>query len=243
MKRDSVFSIIYFLVLAVHIFAGELDKVLIANISKPAILGIMIVYFALDLLKSRQWNSFGYLILAGLVFSLGGDVLLIFQGESSRYFMFGLGSFLIAHILYITAFTKTYLVNHEIKFLQKYGWVMLLIVAYGWFFFNAINDFLGSMIGPVLVYTMVISLMLLIALNRFRKVSTASFLWIAAGALFFLASDSLLAWNKFVRELEFSHLLIMLTYGLAQYGITRGAIRQLRDVSSKSMQPQPQTIG
>ena len=112
---------------------------------------------------------------------------------------------------------------------------MLLVVAYGWFFFNAIKDFLGPMIGPVLVYTMVISLMLLIALNRFRKVSTASFLWITVGALFFVASDSLLAWNKFVRELDHSHLLIMLTYGLAQYGITRGAVRQLRDVSSKSI--------
>ena len=235
MKRDTLFSIVYFLVLAAHIFAGELDQQVLASASKPAILGLLIVYFVFDLLKSKQRNSFGYLILVGLIFSLGGDVFLIFQGEASIYFILGLGSFLIAHVVYIAAFTKTYLVNHEIKFLQKYGWAMLLVVAYGWFFFNAIKDFLGSMIGPVLVYTMVISLMLLIALNRFRKVSTASFLWIAAGAFFFVASDSLLAWNKFVRELDHSHLLIMLTYGLAQYGITRGALRQLRDVSLKSM--------
>ena len=235
MKRDTLFSIVYFLVLAAHIFAGELDQQVLANASKPAILGLLIVYFVVNLLKSKQRNSFGYLILVGLIFSLGGDVFLIFEGEASIYFILGLGSFLIAHVVYIAAFTKTYLVNHEIKFLQKYGWAMLLVVAYGWFFFNAIKDFLGSMIGPVLVYTMVISLMLLIALNRFRKVSTASFLWIAAGAFFFVASDSLLAWNKFVRELDHSHLLIMLTYGLAQYGITRGALRQLRDVSLKSM--------
>jgi len=234
-KRDTLFSIVYFLVLAAHIFAGELDQQVLASASKPAILGLLIVYFVVNLLKSKQRNSFGYLILVGLIFSLGGDVFLIFQGEASIYFILGLGSFLIAHVVYIAAFTKTYLVNHEIKFLQKYGWAMLLVVAYGWFFFNAIKDFLGSMIGPVLVYTMVISLMLLIALNRFRKVSTASFLWIAAGAFFFVASDSLLAWNKFVRELDHSHLLIMLTYGLAQYGITRGALRQLRDVSLKSM--------
>jgi uncharacterized membrane protein YhhN len=234
-NRDTVFSILYFFVLAVHIFAGEQDHTMIADISKPFILTILIVYFLVDVLKSEQRNSFYYLILSGLFFSLIGDVLLIFQEESSMYFMLGLGSFLTAHILFIAAFTKTYLVNHEIKFLQKYGWAMLLVVAYGWFFFNAIKDFLGSMIGPVMVYTMVISLMLLIALNRFRKVSTASFLWIAAGAFFFVASDSLLAWNKFVRELDHSHLLIMLTYGLAQYGITRGAVLQLRNVSSKSI--------
>ena len=85
--------------------------------------------------------------------------------------------------------------------------------------------------------------MLLIALNRFRKVSAASFAWITAGAFFFVASDSILAWNKFFRELDHSHLLIMLTYGLAQYGITKGAVSQLRDVSSKSISTQPEAIG
>lgn len=208
----------------------------IENLSKPFILLSLIGYFALGLFKKKV-SAFGIFILVGLVLSLAGDVLLIFQ-ETPPYFTLGLSSFLLAHIFYITAFTKTYLVNHEIKFLKKYGWAMLLVVAYGWFFFNAIKDFLGQMIGPVMIYTMVITLMLLIALNRFRKVSTASFLWISGGALLFVASDSLLAWSKFVRELEHSDLLIMLTYGLAQYGIVRGALIQIQDVSAKSIATQ-----
>jgi len=215
---------------------------MIANISKPALLSVLIAYFFIDLLNGKK-DSFGFLILAGLSFSLIGDILLIFQDELAIYFMLGLGSFLIAHLLFIAAFTKTYLVNHEIKFLQRYGWVMLLIVAYAWFFFDAVKASLGSMMGPVLIYIMVISLMLLIALNRFRKVSAASFAWITVGAFFFVASDSLLAWNKFFRELDHSHLLIMLTYGLAQYGIARGAVSQLRHVSSKSISTQPESIG
>ena len=215
---------------------------MIANISKPALLSVLIAYFFIDLLNGKK-DSFGFLILAGLSFSLIGDILLIFQDELAIYFMLGLGSFLIAHLLFIAAFTKTYLVNHEIKFLQRYGWVMLLIVTYAWFFFDAVKASLGSMMGPVLIYIMVISLMLLIALNRFRKVSAASFAWITVGAFFFVASDSLLAWNKFFRELDHSHLLIMLTYGLAQYGIARGAVSQLRHVSSKSISTQPESIG
>jgi uncharacterized membrane protein YhhN len=241
--RDTVFPLAYFLVLVVHIFAGEQDQGMIANSTKPAILGVLIVYFSVTLLKNERKGSFGILILTGLIFSLIGDVLLIFQEKIPVCFMLGLGSFLIAHILFIAAFTKTYLINHEIKFLQKYGWVMLLIVAYAWFFFDAVKASLGSMMGPVLIYIMVISLMLLIALNRFRKVSATSFAWITAGAFFFVASDSLLAWNKFVRELDHSHLLIMITYGLAQYGIARGAASQLRDVSSKSISTQPEAIG
>jgi len=235
-NRDGLFSLVYFLILAVHIYAGEQHYEMIATVSKPAILSSLIVFFILNILKNKK-SSFGILILAGLCFSLVGDFLLIFQ-ETPIYFTLGLGGFLVAHIFYIVAFTKTYLKNHEISLIKKYGWVMLLIAAYAWFFFNAIRDFLGSMIGPVLVYTMVISLMLLIALNRFRKVSTSSFVWIALGAFFFVASDSLLAWNKFVRDLDHAHLLIMLTYGLAQYGIARGAVVQLRDVSSKSISTQ-----
>lgn len=243
MSRDTIFSLVYFAVLAVHLVAGEQNFEMLATISKPAILGVLIVYFLGELPRVEKRKIFGFWILAGLVFSLGGDVLLMFQQDYSLYFVLGLGSFLVAHIFYIAAFTKTYIVNHEIKFLQRFGWVMLLIVAYAWFFFDAVKDFLGSMMGPVLIYIIVISLMLLIALNRFRKVSTASFMWIAIGAFLFVVSDSFLAWNKFVRELDHSHLLIMLTYGLAQYGIGRGAVIQLRDVSFKSIPTKPAPIG
>jgi uncharacterized membrane protein YhhN len=233
MQRDRLFSGLFFVILGVHLYAGEIENPGWVILSKPLLLSTLITWFVLVFRRHRN-PPFGYFILGALVFSLAGDVLLLFQ-EFGDYFIAGLGAFLIAHLLYIAAFTKTYLVNHEIKLLKKYGWVTLVIVAYAWFFFNAIDDFLGSMIGPVLVYTMVICLMLMIALNRFKKVSKESFLWIAAGALLFVASDSLLAWNKFVRELDYSHILIMLTYGLAQYGITKGAIIQLQEASPKSI--------
>lgn len=241
MSRDSIFNLVYFILLGVHIMAGEMGLEFIASLSKPALLISLIIYFGLNVMRFGK-SKFSHFILAGLIFSLGGDVLLMFQDQGS-YFTFGLVSFLLAHVFYIAAFTKTYEENHEIKLLKKYGWVMVLVVGYAWFFFNAVKDHLGDMLGPVLIYTMVISLMLLIALNRFKKVSSASFIFIAFGAALFVASDSLLAWNKFVRDLDHAHLWIMLTYGLAQFGITKGAVLQVRDQSVKSMSQKPEAIG
>jgi len=228
-SRDSGFTLVFFVLLAVHLVGGELELEVLSSLTKPALLISLLVFFILNVLKFGA-SSFAYLVSAALIFSLIGDILLMFQSKGS-YFLFGLGSFLAAHIFYIAAFTKTYEENHEIKLLKKYGWVMIVVVGYAWFFFNAIKDHLGEMLGPVLVYTMVISLMLLIALNRYRKVSTASFTYVAFGAVLFLASDSLLAWNKFVHELDHAHLWIMLTYGLAQFAIAKGAVVQVRNQS------------
>jgi alkenylglycerophosphocholine hydrolase len=40
--------------------------------------------------------------------------------------------------------------------------------------------------------------------------------WGILGAVLFLASDSVLAWDKFVRPLAHGHLVVMITYHLAQ---------------------------
>jgi len=41
----------------------------------------------------------------------------------------------------------------------------------------------------------------------------------AAGAVLFMASDTVLAWNRFVRVLSWSHPVIMVTYHLGQLGL------------------------
>ena len=105
---------------------------------------------------------------------------------------------------------------------------MVLIFGYGYFFFRTIKGHLGKMTGPVIAYITVISLMLLMAVNRYNRVGKISFWLIAVGALLFVASDSLLAWNKFMHPLFGAHILIMGTYGIAQLCIMLGALRQVK---------------
>ena len=52
------------------------------------------------------------------------------------------------------------------------------------------------------------------------------------GALLFLISDSVLAINKFYLSFEWSGIIIMLTYGLAQFFIALGAIDYVRKNNS-----------
>ena len=80
---------------------------------------------------------------------------------------------------------------------------------------------------PVMLYMVVILVMSLVALNRFRRVEYHSFVLVFAGALSFMASDSLLAINKFYVSFPLSGFLIMLTYIAAQYLIVKGTLAQL----------------
>jgi uncharacterized membrane protein YhhN len=52
--------------------------------------------------------------------------------------------------------------------------------------------------------------------------------WMMIGALLFVISDSVLAVNKFYQAFEAAGIVIMLTYGLAQFLIVEGAVRYIR---------------
>lgn len=225
----KIFILIYGVILSVHLYAGYAGYQEIELCSKPALLVSLILFYFVET-NNKKVGKFRNLILLGLVFSLGGDVLLMFQNLHNGYFVAGLVSFLIGHVFYLWAFTITYLNNHEIPLIKRQGWVMILVLGYGIMFFREIKEHVGSLIGPVLLYTAAITIMLLMAVNRYGRVGKNSFWLIAVGAALFVASDSFLAWNKFVHQLPNSHFLIMATYGLAQLLIMLGAVKQVEQV-------------
>jgi uncharacterized membrane protein YhhN len=69
-----------------------------------------------------------------------------------------------------------------------------------------------ELVGPVVAYMAVISVMVACALGTGDPVA-------AGGAALFLLSDSLIAWNRFVRPLAWAPVTIMVTYHLAQTGL------------------------
>ena len=70
-------------------------------LAKPAFLVLLI---ALAWLLRADTVDYGRFLLAGLVLSLLGDVLLL--GRSDRHFLAGLGAFLFAQSCYIAAFRR-----------------------------------------------------------------------------------------------------------------------------------------
>jgi uncharacterized membrane protein YhhN len=84
---------------------------------------------------------------------------------------------------------------------------------------------LGDLKLPIFVYAIVLSTMLLFAFKGYLKWSKPSGIYILLGAIIFVSSDSILAFNKFYEPIRFSSFLIMATYLIAQYLITAGILK------------------
>lgn len=147
------------------------------------------------------------LILAGLLFSMVGDVCLA-SGE--QRFVPGLAAFLIAHFFYAGAFLTQ----------QTPGgpwWLAAVALAYGATMLALLWPSVpGALRVPVAVYMAAILFMAWLAAAWWLGVGSRSAGLAALGALFFLVSDSTLAWDRFRRPFRLAPPAVMVTYYVAQ---------------------------
>ena len=119
---------------------------------KPSITISLMLYVAFNTqLKGR----FAKRIFAGLLFGLFGDCFLMFVHLDSNFFILGLISFLIGHVLYITAFYLDYKWQTGIE--KKSSW--LAIITFGIFgisFYLYLRPYLNALNIPVMIYAFVI---------------------------------------------------------------------------------------
>ncbi|TBO41060.1 lysoplasmalogenase [Pedobacter kyonggii] len=218
--KTKLFSFIFFLVFVIQLYAEYANNIALLNFSKPLIVVVLLVWLYLSTnLKGR----FHKRIFIGLIFAWAGDILLIFQSGKPSFFIYGLIAFVICHIFYIRAFTLDHRSNPNHKtpyFLWAVG--AFAIFCSGLFFY--LQPKLGVMQFPVLMYAIIITVMAIMAVNRYGKVNIFSFKLILYGALFFLLSDSVLAVNKFVQPIPQAGALIMASYMIAQYLIVYGTV-------------------
>ena len=226
MKKQT-WIICYIGILAVHLAGIVFNIQLLEYIIKPMIVIWLLLYFLSQIISInsglKKW------ILAALLFSWTGDVLLLFQQNNSVFFLLGLSAFLIAHIFYIIFFNRVR-VNESVR---GNVWLLLIVVIYYSSLISLLYSHLGGMKLPVLVYGIVISWMFMLAMHMlFIKNKTAG-KWMMTGALLFVISDSLLAVNKFYQPFAIAGVVIMLSYGLAQLFIVEGAIKYITSVDKK----------
>lgn len=161
-------------------------------------------------------------IVLGVIFSLAGDVFLMPRYEK---FILGLVFFLLAHVFYMVGFSiYGPQFNAPVAILA-----VVIIIASSQLFLRIAEGLQRSgrekLRTPVLIYSIVISLMLLSALTtlvrpewRFSAAAVS-----ALGGLLFYISDILLAWNRFLAPLPGGRLVSMMAYHLGQFGIVLGA--------------------
>lgn len=158
-------------------------------------------------------------IAAGLLLSAFGDVLLEISDATS---LFGLVAFLLGHVAYIVAFLQ--------DCRKLCPWRAVAAYAYGalaFAFLLATGD-PGAMTIPVLLYVIVITTMLWRAASRVGAPGVSEFSARAGliGALFFVASDSILSFHMFDTPIQLGGIAVMATYWLGQLGIALSALRR-----------------
>ena len=169
---------------------------------KPAVMAFLL-WAALGLRPDHPAQR-GWFV-AALALSLAGDVFLMLPRDA---FVPGLASFLLAHLAYIAGLRIGG---------AAWPWVALALVALtlpaafvGGRIIRALRESSQrALLGPVAAYMAAISLMAACALASRRPLA-------AGGAALFYVSDSLIAWNRFVRPLRWAPLAIIVTYHLAQ---------------------------
>jgi len=196
-------------------------------VAKPLIVIALILYF-LSATKGIQ-NGFIIIIVRALIFSWLGDLVLMFDSFNKNIFLIGLLAFLFAHLIYIRFFS---LVRMGEKIKLKPGLILLVVVYYSGLIFLLFND-LQELKIPVMVYGIVISIMFLLALHMLFVRNKEAGKLMMLGALLFVASDSILAINKFYSSFEYAGIAIMLTYGIAQLLITLGAVKYISSASKQ----------
>lgn len=170
-------------------------------VCKPATMLALIV-FALSL-EARS-GAQRWAIVAGLVFSLAGDIFLMLPTDR---FIAGVGAFFCAHLAYIVAFRLTD--TSPGALLIGAASVAIFALVVGRRILLGVRDTASELVTPVSAYIAVISVMVASAVAT-RNV------YAIAGALLFMGSDTLIAWNRFVQPLKRAPVAIMVTYHAGQ---------------------------
>ncbi len=214
---QKIFKIAFIVIFVGQLAGRWLSSPWLDYIFKPLIMPCLALY--LYFAVQGRLSKFIKFILAGFVLSWLGDIALMLEHFNSQLFLLGLAFFLVAHILYIIAF------NTQIQkpFFQEKPLSFIPLFLYGIGFFYLLYPNLQDFTIPVCLYSIVIMTMAAFALNRKNNVSPQSFKLIFRGALFFVLSDSLIALNKFILQIPYHGLWIMLTYMIAQYLIAEGS--------------------
>jgi len=199
----------------IHIWGEYNGPDLLIYVFKPLTMVLIITLATLD--KNPIVKRYKFLVIAGLIFSLGGDILLMLPYD---LFVFGLVSFLIAQLIYTYAFT--------VEIPWRLVWLpALLVLAYGAGIYLILASGLEDMRIPVVFYLLVILTMGYTAWNQWNQSRSHWALLAFIGAFIFILSDSILAFNKFYQPFLAARGLTLITYFTAQWLIARSITRKI----------------
>ncbi|XP_004349187.1 transmembrane protein 86A [Capsaspora owczarzaki ATCC 30864] len=201
------------------LITGEPNKISSSDVY--AVFKLLPMFFLLVVVyTSGLGQRYNLLVFFGLIASSFGDYFLVYQNVDKMYFVYGMASFGLAHLLYVLALGFRPL---------RLG---LAVIPFSLGIASQYNLMLGTLpeklVIPVGIYHLLIASMIWRALAR-KSVPHAdgtSPSLAAYGALLFGVSDSLLGLNKFRYPFVQAHLVVMVTYYAAQFLIAHSVAKR-----------------
>ena len=223
MTTSTYFMIGFFTLFVIHLI-GELliiknkenkNLMLIRYLSKPLLMPLLACFYFFDNL------SLDWLVILGIAGGFIGDVCLMIPDPNGtkRFFRIGLISFLLGHLFYIIALILM------IDFSRFQWWSIFLTIPYiaiGAVVYPRLIKHTGKMKIPVTFYLIVIILMGISTPLLWGSSEPIGVILLMMGALVFIVSDTINAFNKFAKEIPYERLYTMSTYLLGQFLLVLG---------------------
>lgn len=146
-------------------------------------------------------------ILIGLLLSTLGDVFLMLPGD---WFVFGLGSFLCAHIAYLVGLSRRAPWFAAVWPFPAYAALAAAVLSVLW------PHLPGELRVPVIVYVVVLAAMAAQAAAAWRHRASLATALAALGGAFFVASDATLAIDRFAAPFAAASTVVLASYWIAQ---------------------------
>jgi uncharacterized membrane protein YhhN len=168
--------------------------------------------------SARAQSLFSYMetISRGLILCAIGDCLLDLEEVSPLNFVFGLMAFLFGHVWYMVAFTQSGFIQQRLE-----GAAVCIAYAGGMFayLYSSLNtaETPLDLRVPVVIYASVIASMVYVSYS-WADVPRGVYWATLIGAIIFVASDSVLAIDKFkfLGTMPYAKIIVMVTYYTAQ---------------------------
>ena len=202
----------------------------IERVTKPLAMILVILWT----MAAAGWSMQSMLVLLMLaqLFGLAGDILLMLP---SRWFLMGLGAFLVGHLLYISLLVWNIFLAVQVNGSSELSlwWVLLILiiwaaVLFSFYRFIAPKSPRLSMPQllwvPIQIYGWILSGVLILSILAVICAPTvsASLIFLPVGAFLFYISDSLLAYDRFKRKMPKVRIWVMMTYHIAQFSLAWG---------------------
>ena len=214
---------LYILLLSAHLYAQVLGEEYsqVQFVTKILLLPTLMLFLVVQENDSNTPKG-KWIVLLAMFGSFLGDVLLSYN----HLFIIGMIAFMTTHIFNIIQFNKINGIGNPKS--KKLILFTIILIAFCVLIYLKLQAAMGTLIYPILVYMALICSAALMAIHAGgnTKGEMISKLFWFPGMLFFITSDTVLAFNKFDWSIHMPikniGLVTMLTYGIAQLLLVKG---------------------